>query len=101
MLNIDKLIQSGANVKIEVSIEDLKNFGRDIARESFQALQKQAKKESDVHYITGNKVCEILDISRVTLWNWDKKDITKPIRMGNLKRYLRSDIDAIGQGSTK
>ena len=96
MPNIDKLIQSGANVKIEVSIEDLKDFGRDIAKESFEALQKQAKKESDVRYITGNKVCEILDISRVTLWQWDKKGITKPIRMGNLKRYLSSDIDGMG-----
>ena len=96
MPNIDKFIGAGVNVKIEVSVEDLKNFGRDIAKESFEALKKHDNKESDCRYITGNRVCEILDISRVTLWQWDKKGITKPIRMGNLKRYLSSDIDGMG-----
>ena len=97
MTDINKLIQSGVSFKIEINAEDLKNFGSEIATKSFEALQKQAKKESDVRYITGNKVCEILDISRVTLWNWDKKGITNPIRMGNLKRYRCSDIDSIGE----
>ncbi|MHA1213000.1 MAG: helix-turn-helix transcriptional regulator [Candidatus Heimdallarchaeota archaeon] len=96
-MDIDKLIQSCASIKIEVTAEDLKNFGKLIATKSFEAIQSQASQKSDSQYITGEKVCEILDISRVTLWQWDKKGITKPIRMGNLKRYRRSDIDAIGQ----
>ena len=39
--------------------------------------------------------CSILDISRVTLWNWDKKGITKPILLGNLKRYKLEDINKL------
>jgi len=97
MTDIAKLIQSGASIKIEVTVEDLKSFGREIAVESFEALRSNATKGSECLYITGDKVCEILDISRVTLWNWDKKGITKPIRMGNLKRYMRSDIESIGR----
>jgi predicted DNA-binding transcriptional regulator AlpA len=97
MTDIKELIQSGASIKIEITAEDLKNFGNEIATKSLEAIQNQASQESDSQYLTGQKVCEILSISRVTLWQWDKKEITKPIRFGNLKRYRRSDIDAMGQ----
>ncbi len=96
-MDIGKLVQSCANIKIEVTVEDLENFGGLIATKSFEAMQSQESQESNARYLTANRVCEILDISRVTLWQWDKKGITKPIRMGNLKRYRRSDIDAIGK----
>ncbi len=101
MRDIQKLIQSGVNLKVEISTEDLRDFGQEIADKSIEGLKEHLKNESDSQFMTGKKVCELLDISRVTLWQWDKKGITKPIRMGNLKRYKSSDIDAIGQGSTK
>lgn len=44
-------------------------------------------------FFTADQVCEILSISRVTLWSWDKKGIIRPIKIGNLKRYKLSDID--------
>jgi predicted site-specific integrase-resolvase len=50
----------------------------------------------DPQFYSAEKVCEILDIARSTLVEWDKKDITKPKRIGNLKRYLREDIEALG-----
>lgn len=96
-MDIDKLIQSGANIKIEITPEDLKEFGLEIATRSFEALRDQPLKESGTIYISGERVCEILDISRVTLWQWDKTGITNPIRLGNLKRYRQSDIDALGK----
>ena len=58
------------------------------------------KPESDpptkVRFLTVEQVCEMLSISRVSLWNWDKKGITQPIRIGNLKRYRQSDIESLG-----
>ena len=48
-------------------------------------------------YLTTDQVCELLSITRVTLWSWDKKGVTSPLRVGNLKRYRLSDIDAMGQ----
>jgi hypothetical protein len=47
-------------------------------------------------YLTTDQVCELLSVSRVSLWSWDKKGITKPIRFGNVKRYRLSDIEALG-----
>jgi len=34
-------------------------------------------------------------ISRVTLWDWDRKGITDPVRLGKLKRYRLSDIEEL------
>ena len=36
-----------------------------------------------------------LKISKVCLWHWDKKGITDPVRIGNAKRYRRSDLEKI------
>ncbi|HPF94815.1 MAG TPA: hypothetical protein PLV65_12770 [Tenuifilaceae bacterium] len=50
-------------------------------------------------YLTAEKVCDLLGITRVTLWSWDKKGLTHPIRLGNLKRYRYSDIMRMGTQS--
>ena len=100
MTNINELIQSGANLKIEISAKDLRTFGQEIATKSIEDLENHLRKESESQLLTGEKVCELLEISRVTLWTWDKKGITKPIRLGNLKRYRRSDIDGMGKEKT-
>ena len=65
--------------------------------EKIEALISQLiipKPEAKVQerFFTTDQVCEILSISRVTLWSWDKKGITRPIKIGNLKRYRLSDI---------
>lgn len=44
-------------------------------------------------YLTTEQVCELLSVSRVTLWNWQKSEILNPLRIGNLKRYKLSQIE--------
>ena len=48
-------------------------------------------------YVTTDQVCEKWNISRVTLWSWDKKGLTNPLRIGNLKRYRLSEIESLGK----
>lgn len=45
--------------------------------------------------LTSDEFANILKISKVTIWNWDKKGITKPVRIGNAKRYRRSDLEQL------
>lgn len=47
--------------------------------------------------LTTKEVCRRLSISRVTVWSWEKKNILHPIRIGNMKRYKETDIEAIGK----
>jgi len=50
-------------------------------------------------YLTTDQFCDALNISRVTLWSWDKKGITRPVRVGNLKRYRLSDLEVLARES--
>ena len=55
--------------------------------------------ETQEKLLTTNEFCEFLSISRVTLWQWDKKGLTNPVRIGNLKRYRVSDLNSLrGEG---
>jgi predicted DNA-binding transcriptional regulator AlpA len=52
------------------------------------------RKSEDV-YLTPEEVAEKLKITKSTLWAWDKSGITKPLRIGKLKRYRISELDAV------
>lgn len=64
---------------------------------SVKQLLNQPKPDSKPQekYLTIDQTAELLSVSRVTLWNWDKKGILESVRFGNLKRYRLSDIQAI------
>ena len=51
------------------------------------------KPEEAEEYLTRKEVSEILKVSIVTLIEWDKKGILNPLRLGNLIRYKRSDLE--------
>ena len=91
-MDITKLINSGANITVNLSPQDLKQFARDFAKELAIPKPEAPAREK---YLTTAEVCGLLSISRVTLWQWDNKGITKPHRLGNLKRYRLSDIEAL------
>ena len=55
----------------------------------------QIKTETGTELLTTDEVCDLLSISRVTVWHWDKKGLLKSVRLGNLKRFRRADIDAL------
>ena len=59
----------------------------------------QQAKDPDT-LLTTDQVCKILNISRVTAWSWEKKNLLKPIKVGNLKRFRFSDIQSITQSES-
>lgn len=51
--------------------------------------------EKDVlknEWLTTREVLQVLKISPVTLWNYDKKGLTNPKKVGSRKRYFKTDI---------
>jgi len=77
------------NVRFEVNGADLLTFGESIHK---QAVAEATPKEEEV-YLTADELAKILKVSLVTLWSWDRKGITKPLRIGNQKRYRKSDVE--------
>jgi predicted DNA-binding transcriptional regulator AlpA len=81
----------------EIMTQEIEGLRKDIAKlHSLLENPAPAPLKDANKLLTGDEVCERLKISRVTLWNWDKKEITKPIYIGGgLKRYRLADIDAL------
>jgi hypothetical protein len=81
------------NVRLEISGADLIAFGKTIHQSVITECEKNAPK--DEVYLTPQQVADLWGVSLVTLWSWDNKGITKPIRLGNTKRYRKSDFEKI------
>lgn len=79
-------------IKFEATAADLRAFGEYLLRRAEES--RPAPKDEEV-YMTPQEYAEALKISLVTLWSWDKKGITRPLRIGNAKRYRRSDLEKI------
>ena len=92
-MNLSELITTGANVTVNVTPTDLKNFAQELANEIIAREKPVPTKKEKL--LTTDEVCDMLSISRVTAWQWDNKGIIKPIRLGNIKRYRLSDIEEI------
>jgi hypothetical protein len=80
------------SVRFEISGSDLLTITDELSRRAVEA-EKSKKIPAPEEYLTGEEFANILKISSVTLWNYDKRGITNPVRIGNSKRYRRSDIE--------
>ena len=78
------------SIKLEITGSDLMEFVM-----SLRPTYKEITPEPDERYLTSQQLADALQISLVTLWSWDKKGITTPLRIGNKKRYRFSDIEKI------
>jgi len=57
-----------------------------------QYLEQLSTNNSNDVYLTRNETCEFLKISSQTLWNWSKKGIIKPSRIGNRLYYNKKEL---------
>ncbi len=55
--------------------------------------EPQPTDKSDT-YIDQKRVAELLDVSGVSVWEYEKKGLLKSYRIGNLKRFLLSEVMA-------
>jgi predicted DNA-binding transcriptional regulator AlpA len=78
------------SLKLEVSGADLLAFG-----EAIHKLALAEKVKENEEFLTGKELAKLLGVSEVTLWSWDKKGITHPLRIGKQKRYRKSDVEKI------
>jgi hypothetical protein len=80
------------NLRLEITGSDLLEYSDEMVKRSVEAVKT---KEVQEEYLTSEEMAKTLKVSLVTLWSWDKKGLTKPLRIGNAKRYRRSDLEKI------
>jgi hypothetical protein len=80
------------NLNVTARASDLQEFAKMCIEAGKQDKPKLINPEE---YLTPQQYADVLQVSLVTLWSWDRKGITKPLRIGNAKRYRRSDLERI------
>jgi hypothetical protein len=84
--------EAAKGIQIVVDAPDLANFAEFI-HEKAAAVKKDPDIVDEV--IPAKKVLEMFGISEVTLWDWDRKEITKPFFVSKRKYYRRSDLEQL------
>lgn len=78
---------------LQINASDLRDFFLDLLNE-FSSKNENGKNE----LITANEVCDMLHITRPTLWKWSKTGYLKNIHIGKKVMYKLSDVLKIKNG---
>lgn len=93
-MNIDSLIQSGANVSVTVSLLDLQEWAQELIRSN----QPSIVPASSEKYLTAQEAARKLGVDVSTLWRWHRTGYLKKIKVGNSVRYKESDVLKLMEG---
>jgi predicted DNA-binding transcriptional regulator AlpA len=81
--------------------EELRETFASLLDQKIDDLKKSFTPRQPEEYLLGKELEKILKISSVTRWEWGKKGILKPKKIGNRTYYLRSEIEELLVKSNK
>ena len=96
-MNIKELAQCAPAINITITAAELKDFATQLIAETKAELEQSISESKAEAYLTGEKVMEMLEISKATLYRWKQRGYLVPIRIGGNDRYRLSDIKHILQ----
>ena len=97
---ISELLTSGANVNITISANDLRDFLTEISKQVIEKEKAAEASRNADETMTQKEVCKFLNISKSTLWRWERDNYLLPTgRMGRSPQYLKSDVQRIKKGA--
>ena len=56
------------------------------------------KHEDDNDLLSADECCKILNVSKNTLWRWNKTGYLQSFKIGRCPYYRKSDIDTLKKG---
>ena len=86
---ISQLLNSGANLTIQVTTEQLREAFRLWGADLLNAVRPEPTEQ----YLTINEVCEQMRVCKSTVMKWQRSGWIKPVRQGGVTRYRQSDLD--------
>ena len=97
-MNIQELAQCAPNINLTITAGDLKNFAAQLISQTKEQLEQEISDSKCETYLSGEKVMEMMEISKTTLWRWKQRGYLVPVRVGGNDRYRLSDIQKIVEG---
>ena len=98
MLNISELAQNAPQINLTITAADLRNFASELISQTKAELEQSISDSKAETYLSGEKVMEMMEISKTTLWRWKQRGYLVPVRVGGNDRYRLSDIQKIVEG---
>ena len=99
MLDILSLVNSGGQVKLEVTAGDLQHFGTMLIEQARKEWQEELAlahtEEKDDTFLSTDEVCKIFGVTPATLCTWHKRGYLCHVKFGNKNMYPASAVKAI------
>lgn len=95
MIDITELAKLCPDVTISIKAGDLIEANKKLVEDVRSALEQKIRDEHEEKFLSPNEVSKILNISKPTLWRWEKLDYLIPIRVGGKVRYKSSEVKQI------
>ena len=97
-MNIQELAQFAPTINLTITAGDLKEFATQLIAETKEQLEQSISDSKAETYLSSEKVMEMMEISKTTLWRWKQRGYLVPVRIGGNDRYRLSDIQKIVEG---
>ena len=97
-MNIQELAQCAPAINLTIKASDLKDFAALLIAETKAELEQSISDSKAETYLSSEKVLEMMEISKTTLWRWKQRGYLVPVRIGGNERYRLSDINKILEG---
>jgi excisionase family DNA binding protein len=78
-----------------VSGEMLEAFASSIVEATAKKIVSLQNAEKAQHDLSVNEVCELLNVSKPTLWRWNKVGYLKHTMVGGRRYYKQSEVNVI------
>ena len=88
--------QYHANIMILTTPDDLKSVVKQSVNDAMaeHAAKQQPPTPNPDKLYTIADLMKRFEVSRITIWQWQKKGLLQSTRIGNLKRFAEKDIQA-------
>ena len=97
-MNIQELAQFAPTINLTITAGDLKEFATQLIAETKEQLEQSISDSKAETYLSSEKVMQMMEISKTTLWRWKQRGYLVPVRVGGNERYRLSDIKKIMEG---
>ena len=94
-MNIQDIINSGANVTLSITASDLLEVINNAITATRKELEQYIRNVNTEEYLSSKEVEKILNISSVSLWRWHDIGYLRHSKVGKRNMYLKSDVTAL------
>ena len=94
-MNLSELSQSGANISVTISLNDLTAFAENLISKTKKQLEAEVIASTEERFLSRAETCDYLQVDQSTLWRWANRGYFVPVEMGGKRLYKLSDLKRI------